>query len=71
MNQKLRTLFDFQRFEKNPNLNRVIDDVESRYGLGQVSSIRKLSDDELDMVIAAGIPPLEQIKKGDPGENGQ
>ena len=71
MNQKLRTLFDFQRFEKNPNLNRVIDDVESRYGLGQVSSIRKLSDDELDMVIAAGIPHLEQIKKGDPGENGQ
>ncbi len=39
------------------------------------SSINKaeemLTDDKLDKVSGGGIPPLEQIRKGDPGENGQ
>ena len=72
MNQKLRTLFDYQRFERNPNLARVIENVESRYGIGEQNGIRKLSEDELDLVTAAGIGPQEwNNRKGELGENGQ
>ena len=45
---KLSTLFDYQRFEKNPELQKLIDDVENKY------SVTKLSDDELELLSAAG-----------------
>ena len=50
MEKKLASLFDFQKFEANPALQRVIDSVHARYGA------RMLSDEELDLVNAAGAP---------------
>ena len=50
MEEKLRRLFDFQRFEKNADLQSVIDAVHARY------AGRKLSDDEAELVAAAGTP---------------
>ena len=47
MEQKLSNLFDFQRFAASKRLDAVITDVESRYA-------GALSDDELEMVSAAG-----------------
>lgn len=47
----LTTLFEYQRFARNPDLQRVIDDVEARYGQPQ-----PLSLDELCRVSAAGDP---------------
>ena len=50
MDKKLSLLFDFQRFEKNADVQAVIDAVHARY------TARKLSDDEADCVAAAGMP---------------
>ena len=54
MEQKIRMLFDLQRFSGNPRLNSIIGDVESRYA-------GALSDDDLELVSAAGdaapVPP--------------
>ena len=51
----LTELFDFQRFERDPALQSVIDEIEERcFG-------EELSDDELKMLSAAGDPYL-QIK---------
>ena len=47
MEQKLRALFDYQRFEKNERLARLIGETESRFA-------RELSDDELSLISAAG-----------------
>ena len=48
----LTELFEFQRFEGDPALQRLIDEVEDRW------SEEELSDDELDCVAAAGEPEL-------------
>ena len=50
--QKLKKLFDFQRFEKNERLEKLIRETESRYAA-------ELSDDDLSLVNAAG-----EIKPG-------
>ena len=52
MEKKLTALFDFQRYEENADLARVIDATHSRY------ATRKLSMDEMDMIAAAGTPDL-------------
>ena len=31
----------------------------------------ELTEEDMEKVSGGGIPPLEQIRKGDPGENGQ
>ena len=41
--KKLRRIFDFQKFEKEPGLGGVINDTMSTS-----SGVRKLSDDELE-----------------------
>ena len=46
----LTELFDFQRFERDPALGRVIDEVAERLAGSE------LSEDELDTVSAAGDP---------------
>ena len=52
--EKLLTeLFEFQRFELDPELQSVIDDTEERW------SVRELSDDELETLSAAGDPYLQ------------
>jgi len=47
MEKKLRSLFDFQRFQKNKRLEEVICQSQARYE-------NALSDEQLDMVNAAG-----------------
>lgn len=45
--QKLKMLFDFQRFENNENLSKLINQSERLYNA-------ELNDDELAFVNAAG-----------------
>ena len=47
MERKLFQAFDRQRFQQNARLASIIGDVESRYA-------RALTDDDLEMVSAAG-----------------
>ena len=47
MEKKLNQLFDYQRFEKNKRLDRVIRQVESDFAM-------QLSDESLSFVNAAG-----------------
>lgn len=54
-------LFDYQRFENDPQLQSVIDGVEGVYGA-------ELSDDELTQVSAAG--ELYRKKRTDGGGGG-
>lgn len=52
MEDKLKKLFDYQRFEKNEGLEKLIRETESRYS-------KELSEEELTMVSAAG-----EIRRG-------
>ena len=47
MEKKLKNLFDYQRFEKNERLEKIIEETESRYK-------GELSDEDLAFVAAAG-----------------
>ncbi len=47
MENKLRSLFEYQKFEGNAKLAALIADTESRFG-------SEISDDDLFMVSAAG-----------------
>lgn len=47
MENKLKKLFEYQKFEKNAELDALIAGAHSRYG-------EALSDDDLEMVAAAG-----------------
>lgn len=48
MENKLKNLFDYQRFEKNPKLTRMIMETELCHG-------KELSDEEAEQVSAAGV----------------
>ena len=48
MENKLRKLFDFQKFEGNASLQKVIDDVHARYAM------KELDLDDMEWVNAAG-----------------
>lgn len=50
LEKKISMLFDFQKFEKNADLQAVIDAVHARY------AARKLTDEEAEYVAAAGTP---------------
>lgn len=52
----LEKLFDFQKFENNSRLAKLISETESRYA-------KTLSDDELDMVNAAGDFQSPEVQK--------
>ena len=47
MENKLKKMFEYQRFENNSRLAKLISETESRYGA-------EISDDDLFMVNAAG-----------------
>ena len=49
MEQKLKNLFDFQKFEQNQKLSKIIEKAESEGVM--------LSDEELSFVNAAGEQP--------------
>ncbi len=57
MGDKLTALFDFQKFEGNAELQRVIDSVHARY------AVRELSIDEMEWVNAAGTPDRAPDKR--------
>ncbi len=56
MEKRLSDLFDYQRFEQNPELDAIIRSVEMKTGA------RRLSLDEAEFVAAAGekVVPAEQ-----------
>lgn len=58
MERTLKTLFDFQKFEGNSDLQSIIDSVHSRY------AVKELSLDEMEWVAAAGTPDLQDKKGG-------
>ena len=59
MEKKLAQLFDYQRFEKNPELEAVIRSVTAKSGR------HALSLEEADLVNAAGDKYLEDAKRND------
>lgn len=64
MEKKLKTLFDFQRFQKNPRLASLIENTEKKYS-------NELSDDDLELVNAAGDPALQMKKKPSVSEDSE
>ena len=58
MEELLKQLFDFQRFERNKRLAVLIERAEDRYG-------HALSDEDLEWVSAAGGPETERAQKGE------
>ena len=59
MERRLTKLFDYQRFENNPELQKMIDSAHAR------SATRELSLEDLSFVAAAGIPASAQAKRPD------
>ncbi len=57
MDKTLSLLFDYQKFEKNAELQSVIDAVYARL------PSRMLSDDEAELVTAAGSPETGLLRK--------
>ena len=49
MEAKLKKLFDYQRFEQSPRLEKLISETQAR-------SAAVLSDEDLELVSAAGAP---------------
>lgn len=58
MESSLKQLFDFQRFQNNDRLARMISETESRY-------IKELNDEDLSFVSAAGEEYFAQHRKDD------
>lgn len=52
MEQRLRQMFEYQRFENDPRLKKMLDDALSRYDFS--GSEGKLSDDDAGLLNAAG-----------------
>ncbi|MCR5235711.1 MAG: hypothetical protein K6E34_00740 [Lachnospiraceae bacterium] len=61
---KLRKIFDFQKFEKEPGLDKVIKGVKGNSG------IRRLTDDELEYA-AAGMGQIDNSVEDDPQQFGR
>ena len=57
MENKLKKLFDFQRFEGNASLQSVIDEVHSRY------AVRELDTEDMEWVNAAGSSDSPEKKR--------
>ena len=55
----LKTLFDYQRFERSAALQSVIDEVQERYARGGVFP---LADDDLALA-AGGVKEAEKTKR--------
>ncbi len=53
MERKLKTLFDYQKYEREPGLESVINGVHKRYG-NDLYGPSRLDDDALGQVFAAG-----------------
>ncbi len=64
MGNMLSALFDFQKFDGNADLQRVIDATHARYAK------HELTIEEMEWVNAAGAPEVLPDRK-DPEKNGQ
>ena len=53
MENKIKNMFEYQRFSRNSKLADLIADTESRFNAA-------LSDDDLELVSAAGMPELNE-----------
>ena len=60
MERKLVNLFDRQRFEHNAKLAGIVSDVENHYA-------KALSDDDMELVSAAGEMTDQAEKNQEPG----
>lgn len=60
MENKLKSLFEYQRFEKNAHLQNLIDETLNRYDAVE------LSEDDLDYVNAAGSSVVPRKQKNNP-----
>lgn len=56
MENKLKKMFEYQKFENNPRLAKLIGETEARYGSA-------IDDDDLFMVNAAGDADIFNGKK--------
>lgn len=65
MEQALKRLFDYQRFQGNDRLAKLILDTDDRYQ----GAPQRLSDEELGSVSAAGEIPSMPPKSSDMGDN--
>lgn len=56
--KQLYRLFEYQRFAKNPKLQKIIDETHKK-------DVRELNEEDLDLVSAAGgwFKPLEDNKR--------
>lgn len=64
MEKKLRALFDFQKFERNADLQQVIDSVHAKYGMNETNNgARELTLDEMAWLSAAGTPDPRKEEK--------
>ena len=52
MENTLRRMYEFQRFDNNPRLRKMLDDALSRYSFSE--SEGELSDDDAALLNAAG-----------------
>ncbi len=61
--RKIKRLFDYQRFEQEPGLQKLIDDTKERYSGGRI-----LSDDILEFAAGGVNRPQDggERQKGDP-----
>ena len=64
MDKTLRSLFEYQRFENNPRLKKMLDDALNRYDF---SCEGELSDDDAGLLNAAGTtvadPKIDKEKR--------
>lgn len=56
MENKLKNMFEYQRFSQNSRLSKLIADTEAKYATA-------LSDDDLDFVAAAGEFDIDEENK--------
>lgn len=67
LERALSGLFDFQRFEKNPELQNVIDAVTEKYAADRVWS---LADEDLAMA-AGGFGNIDREREKEPNHDGR
>lgn len=61
MDRTLKQMYEYQRFENNPRLKKMLDDALSRYDFSENEG--KLSDDNAALLNAAGTTTADPHKK--------
>ena len=59
MERTLRKLYEYQRFENDPRLKKMLDDALSRYSFSEDGE-GELSDDEAGLLNAAGSTAVDR-----------